>query len=127
MVKSLSLPNVSTTTEATASSSPGSYAVNCSAVVQADPDIAGTGVLIGFMLPAYLTLIVVTIHYISAAQDNSNAVDQRFINLVRFRLWKRVDAEAWITAMETSVLMFSDIQILTGLAILLGGYTQLSK
>ncbi|KAL8691732.1 MAG: hypothetical protein Q9218_003103 [Villophora microphyllina] len=78
------------------------------------------------MLSAFLTLGVVILHYISDAQRvHENPVDSRFLNTIRSKAWE-AKSDMWSAAMEASVLMFSDIQATTGLAVLIGGYSQLS-
>ena len=81
------------------------------------------------MLPAYLTLTLVILHYLSNQQRSENPVDRRLISFVKPKAWKQMssrDSETWTQALEASVLMFSDIQVITGMAILLCGYTQLA-
>ena len=80
------------------------------------------------MLSACSTLILVILHYLSNQQDCANHVDRRFINMIKPTTWKEAnpkDCQIWTAAMEASVLMFSDMQVITGMAILLCGYTQL--
>ena len=80
------------------------------------------------MLSACSTLILVILHYLSNQQDCANHVDRRFINMIKPTTWKEAnpkDCQIWMAAMEASVLMFSDMQVITGMAILLCGYTQL--
>ena len=87
-------------------------------------------VLLGFMLPAYLTLILVILKYIFNHEKSANNIDRRFIDLIKPRAWKalsKIYSEIWAQSMEASVLLFSDIQILTGLAILITGYIQLGS
>ena len=87
-------------------------------------------VIVGFMLSAYLTLILVILHYISNPQCRNNFIDHRFISLIKPKVWKEMnstDSETWAQAIRTSVLMFSDTQLITGMAIMLCGYTQLAS
>ncbi|KAL8734796.1 MAG: hypothetical protein Q9181_003040 [Wetmoreana brouardii] len=103
----------------------GSRAHTCTAwpEVQGNPDIAGTGVLIGFVLSAAFTLILVILYYISDPERNhKNPVDRRFLNTVG----SKSRGAKLTAAMEASVLMSSDTQLITGMSILLCGYTQLA-
>ncbi|KAL8641354.1 MAG: hypothetical protein Q9228_001830 [Teloschistes exilis] len=107
---------------------------NCTAwpEAQGDPDIAGIGVIVGFMLSAVLTLAVVIFHYIFDIQRmHENPVDCRFLNAIRSKKQKSkigsAPEDAWSAAMEASVLMFSDIQATTGQAVMLGAYSQLHR
>ena len=112
--------------------------------VEADPDIAGTGVgvymsrildrsktnsqvLTSFMLSAYATLGLVVVHFLLDHHVTSNPVDRRFINLFTPRAWNndKSVSKKRTEALEGAVLMYSDTQIITGLAILLAGYIQL--
>ncbi|KAI4253394.1 MAG: hypothetical protein LQ352_003713 [Teloschistes flavicans] len=115
-------------------SDPAYKAHNCTAwpEAQGDPDIAGIGVIVGFMLSAVLTLLVVIFHYVFDTQRvHENPVDRRFLNAIRSKEQEsRIGSspqDAWSAAMEASVLMFSDIQATTGLAVMLGAYSQLHR
>ncbi|KAG7004937.1 hypothetical protein G7Y79_00022g051580 [Physcia stellaris] len=95
--------------------------------VKADPDIAGTGVLISFTLSAYLTLFLVIVHYLFDDHVTTNPIDRRFIDFVTPRAWNNSKAvsKKWTKALESAVLLYSDTQVVTGMAILLTGYIQL--
>ena len=85
-------------------------------------------VLIGFLVPAYLTLIIITLHYLfdfkSSLNLSANELDRTFIGWVRKRRGSQPSAK-WGEAMRTIVLAFSDIQLITGIAILVAGFSQL--
>ena len=81
------------------------------------------------MLSAYFTLILVILYYISDQRNTENLVDRRLIDMIKPKAWKersKTASEIWTAAIESSVLMFSDTQVITGMAILLCGYTQLA-
>jgi hypothetical protein len=83
-------------------------------------------VLIGFLTPAYLTLIIAIIYYLVAADQRAtkNLVDQLVIKfLTRNKTLKL--SQRWGESLEKIVLMFSDIQVITGIAILAGAFSQL--
>ena len=91
-------------------------------------------VLISFLVPAYLTLIAVVMHYLfdfrSSHDVSTNALDRLLIEYVWHQLmkyvWKgRLPPEKWGEAMRACVLSFSDIQLVTGIAILSAGFSQL--
>lgn len=70
------------------------------------------------------------LHYISNRDEIVNTVDGMFIKSFAssLRLFKSDKTrKTWNAAMEASVLMLSDTQVFTGLAILICGYTQLTK
>lgn len=84
-------------------------------------------VLIGFRATAYLTLIMVVIYYIVGfvPKEFLNSIDRGIID----NLWRKArskPAETWEPLLRTAVLMFSDQQSVTGIAILASGYAQLS-
>jgi hypothetical protein len=78
----------------------------------------------------YLTLILVVIHYLFDHDKTTTSVDRVIINGVA-RLGKSVfgnhakPSAKWTDAIEDAVLMFSDQQLVTGIAILISGYSQL--
>ena len=124
--------------------------------LEPNPDIEGIGVcficsiccrqtltenlqfLIAFGLSAFLTLFICFISYLLNQDSLSNEVDRLFIKFVadrgfikKFANWvskilKIQGVEKWNKALQMAVLSFSDQQILTGLAILISGYVQLS-
>ena len=79
------------------------------------------------MLSAYLTLFLVIVYYLFDHQVTTNLVDRRFIDLVTPTKWNNSSSASkkWTDALEGAVLMYSDTQVITGLAILLAGYVQL--
>ncbi|MCJ1262455.1 hypothetical protein MMC22_002325 [Lobaria immixta] len=95
-----------------------------------DPDIAGIGVVIGFVLSAYVTLILIIIHYILNYVDTRNPIDRAWIKFLTPKAWNDPQArpsKKWTLALESAVLMYSDMQVLTGIAILLCAYFQLGR
>lgn len=83
-------------------------------------------VLIGFLATAYLTLAIVGIYYIVGyvPEDFLNSIDRGIIDTV----WRRTrskPAQIWEPTLRTAVLMFSDQQLVTGIALLISGYAQL--
>jgi hypothetical protein len=88
-------------------------------------------VITGFVATGYITLIMVVVYYLFDHNKTTNVVDRVFINGVG-RLSGSLSPNStkpelkWSEAIEFAVLMFSDQQIVTGIAILLSGYTQLN-
>lgn len=81
------------------------------------------------MLSAYLTLILVILHYIFNPQCCKNFIDHGFVSLIKPKVWKKMsstNAETWAQAIRDSLLMLSDTQLITGTAIMLCGYSQLA-
>ncbi|TDZ28886.1 hypothetical protein C8035_v003845 [Colletotrichum spinosum] len=87
-----------------------------------NPDISGRGVTIAFLASAYLVLATILVAYwLGALPDGLvREVDHRLLFARRKRLGK-----AWTAFFEEVVLVFSDQQLITGLAILVAGYVQL--
>jgi hypothetical protein len=88
-------------------------------------------VITGFVATAYITLLMVIVHYLFDHNEATNPVDRVIIDGVA-RLWKLLIADRakpslkWSEAIEAAVLMFSDQQIVTGIGILVSGYTQIN-
>ena len=70
------------------------------------------------MFSAYTTLVLVVIHYLFDNRRTTNSVDQRFIDLVT-RAWKQKEKKLrkWTEAFEGAVIMYSDTQVITGMAV----------
>ncbi|KAF1998801.1 hypothetical protein P154DRAFT_438573 [Amniculicola lignicola CBS 123094] len=98
-----------------------------------NPELSGIGVILGFSITAYLTLALLIFHYITVYNpDRSNRRGKRYINAVdrdvlalvrRYIAW--TPSRRFEYAMEKSILILSDAQLVTGLAILISGYSQL--
>lgn len=79
------------------------------------------------MATAYITLAMVIVHYILNYKDGPNLVDRA----VAGKLWNVLSKEGsepsakWSKAIEEAVLMFSDQQLVTGIGILVSGYSQI--
>jgi hypothetical protein len=90
---------------------------------------ASSKVIIGFMASAYLTLVMVIVYYFFDGNKTSSRVDRVIIEGFS-NLWLISKCpkppQKWSDAIETAVLMFSDQQLVTGIGILVSGYTQLS-
>lgn len=88
-------------------------------------------VITGFMATAYITLILVIVHYLFDHDQTKNPVDRVIIDSVA-KLWKYLISDRdkpalkWSEAIEFAVLMFSDQQLITGIGILVSGYTQIN-
>ena len=83
-------------------------------------------VLVGFIATAYLTLIIVSVYYVIGyvPDEYLNSIDRGIINT----LWRQAHsrpARIWEPTLRAAVLMFSDQQLVTGLALLISGYAQL--
>ncbi|KAF4821669.1 hypothetical protein CGCTS75_v010962 [Colletotrichum tropicale] len=115
--------------------------------IQAYPDISGNGVLIGFMGTAYLVLLLVIGNYFLAydptdcpfQSGNSkneninrelwrpNPIDERFLRWVRKGPLVFTDdtCARLRTAFDESIIMLCDVQVVTGLGILISGFVLL--
>ena len=87
---------------------------------------ASIKVLIGFTASAYLTLLLVLIHYVMGCvrEQDLNVLDERFLRTIR-RMARFAPSPEWKEPLGKAVLMFSDQQIVTGIALLASGYSQL--
>lgn len=107
-------------------------ATNCtlspSEPLEPNPDIAGVGVIIGFMFSAYFTLVLVIAHYFFDYQNSQNPVDRAFIKFMTPKSWNTQQgrpSKKWTQALEAAIVIYSDMQALTGIAILLSAFLQL--
>ena len=85
-------------------------------------------VLIGFMFSAVMTLVLVVIHYIFEEHHTENLVDRAWIEFITPKSFSEISIPArkkWIKATTSALLTYSDLQAITGIAILLAGYLQL--
>ena len=83
-------------------------------------------VLVGFLVIAYMSLFIVCIYYCLGlvAEEYMNTIDKGVVNV----LWRKAHsrpARTWEPTLRTAVLMYSDQQIVTVIAILTSGYAQL--
>ncbi|KAH7120800.1 hypothetical protein B0J11DRAFT_438088 [Dendryphion nanum] len=100
-----------------------------------NPELSGIGVILGFSLTAYLTLALLVLHYFTVHDyrrtnakggEHVNCVDRGVISFVRVCMFSWRPSRRFEYAMEKAVLILSDTQLVTGLAILISGYSQLS-
>lgn len=85
-------------------------------------------VIIGFMLSAYFTLTMVTLHYLIDHRQQRNSIDRAFLAIVVPRMLAiQTDevSERWTRAFDAAVLFLGDTQVVTSVAILVSGYIQL--
>lgn len=99
--------------------------VNDGAIAAPDSDIAGIGVILAFLISAYMTFAAVLLAYITGMVENQllGMVDRRL-----FRIKSRIQHHPRIqTALRKFVLSLSDQQIVTGIAIMAAGLRGLAK
>lgn len=91
-----------------------------------NPDISGIGVLIGFLATAYLTFVFVVIYYLMGCVEESfsNEVDKMVLTKLSLREYSTNIRRSELT-LRRAVLIFSDQQAVTGIALLTSGYAQL--
>ncbi|KAI1206215.1 uncharacterized protein F4807DRAFT_463977 [Annulohypoxylon truncatum] len=102
--------------------------LGCAAVTfSADPDIAGIGVILAFLVSAWSSLLIITIEYFSLHGDdvnfNSNALDGLLKEYI-WKLTKRLNKPWTLGDVQPAILLVSDQQLITGIAILSVGYIQ---
>ncbi|KAF2662386.1 hypothetical protein K491DRAFT_709756 [Lophiostoma macrostomum CBS 122681] len=99
-----------------------------------NPELSGIGVILGFSITAYLTLALLVLHYVTVheyhrtngrGKEYSNPIDRGVITFIRQRVFAWSPTRRFVYAMEKAVLILSDAQLVTGLAILISGYSQL--
>ena len=81
--------------------------------------------LIGFAATAYSTLLFCVAYYLFDRKHVSNPVDKRCIDRFYRLINQSRPTEKWAKALEAAVLTYSDQQIITGMAIMISGYSQL--
>jgi hypothetical protein len=92
---------------------------------EADSEITGIGIVVSFLLSAYITMGLAVAAYVLGAIDASllGPVD---LLVHRIPTRPRISA-AWQEALDACVLLFSDQQIMTGLAVLIAGFVGLAN
>ncbi len=93
-----------------------------------NPDIAGIGVLVGFLVTAYLTFLFVVIYYLTRCVEETftNEIDKMVLAKCSLGKYSRSVPRLELT-LRRAVLMFSDQQVVTGIALLSSGYAQLKS
>ena len=92
---------------------------------EADTDISGIGVILAFLLSAYGTLFVVLLAYFLGSIDESLL---RPVDILIHRLpAQRRTSRSWHQALQQCVLIFSDQQIVTGIATAIAGFVGLKS
>lgn len=99
--------------------------VNNGAIAAPDSDIAGIGVILAFLISAYMTFAAVLLAYVTGMVESEllGVVDRRL-----FRIKSRIHHHPRIqTSIRKFVLSLSDQQIVTGIAIMAAGLRGLAK
>lgn len=87
-----------------------------------NPDVSGLGVLIGFIVTAYLTLAFVVVYYLMGCIEETflNEIDKMI--LAESSLRRHVKSVRRVeSTLRRAGLMFSDQQIVSGIALLGSG------
>lgn len=89
-------------------------------IPEADPDISGKGVVLAFVLSAYITFLTTLVSYLCGLVDEDllSSVDQK-IFFIKPRAVKHPKAHA---ALRKAILALGDQQIVTGIAIMGAGF-----
>ncbi|KAI8938423.1 hypothetical protein NX059_004316 [Plenodomus lindquistii] len=99
-----------------------------------NPELSGIGVVLGFSISAYLTIILLLLHYLtvhdferanSQGRRYANPVDHGILSFVRGRLISWTPSRRFEYAMEKSVLILSDLNLVTGIGLLVAAYSQI--
>ncbi|KAE8845241.1 hypothetical protein PTNB85_03506 [Pyrenophora teres f. teres] len=100
----------------------------------ANADLSGIGVIVGFSMSAYLTLLMLLLHYITIFDLGNtgnehaapvNSVDYGVLTWLRSHIISWRPSRRFNNAMEKSVLILGDLNVVTGIGILIAGYSQL--
>ncbi|KAI1381598.1 hypothetical protein F4677DRAFT_403556 [Hypoxylon crocopeplum] len=93
----------------------------------ADPDIAGIGVIVAFLVSAWTCLFVITIEYFSMRSDEIRVhftpLDDLLTRAIK-QLTRRLRKPWALQSIQPAVLLVSDQQLITGIAIMSVGYIQ---
>ncbi|TIA79691.1 hypothetical protein D6C76_03491 [Aureobasidium pullulans] len=93
------------------------------AIPEADTEISGIGAILAFLLSAYITFAIVLISYLLGSIDTSLL---RPVDLYVHRLpSQRRTSISWHKALHQCVLLLSDQQIVTGIAVCMAGFIAL--
>ena len=124
----------------------GSYPMNwiCNATIEADSDIAGLGIISSFLLVAWITILVATVpafydfleflsdarefdwHLRKAIQRKTSTPTNHLRRTAQLRRMLNLDRMAWLRTTATDLLnSLCDLQIVTGLAIVIAGLAQI--
>ncbi|KAI4096247.1 MAG: hypothetical protein LQ344_001073 [Seirophora lacunosa] len=106
--------------------------INCSIsrVLEADPDVSGIGIALSFLVPSCFMLALIGTQFLLVSRKTQNLLDRAVWNVMVLKPF-RVDNEGtlnrWTTSLESAVFAISDTQLTTSVAILVGGFIQLSR
>lgn len=96
--------------------------------MQDNPKTDCLQVLIGFLTTAYLTLVLVVVYYLTGC------IDAKLLNTIDNMVLTKLSPVKYLGSVQTlettlrrMVLMFSDQQAVTGIALLASGYAQLGS
>jgi len=91
-----------------------------------NPDVAGIGVLIGFLATAYFTFLFVIVYYLTGCVEEkfTNEIDKVVLAKCSLRKYLKSVRRLELT-LRRAILMFSGQQVVTGIALLSSGYAQL--
>ncbi|KAI1091469.1 hypothetical protein F5B19DRAFT_458473 [Rostrohypoxylon terebratum] len=87
----------------------------------ADPDIAGIGVILAFLISAWCSLFVITFEYVSLGKPNQ--LDNLLIGYIK-KIPMPLKKPWTLKDVEPAILMVGDQQLITGTAILTVGFIQ---
>lgn len=99
--------------------------LHAGSIIKPNPDISGIGVMLAFLISAYVSFTAILGAYISGMVEPEllASVDSRIM-----RIRSRVEKHPRIhRVLRQTVLAFSDQQIVTGIAIMIAGFVGLHK
>lgn len=103
------------------------YLVYHGAVAKGDPDISGIGVIMAFVTSAYITFTVITAAYIGGYVDGPllNEIDRKIFHIRPYH--QGYDSSRAYKCIRHVVVVLSDQQIVTGIAIMAAGFRGLQS
>ena len=103
----------------------------CNASIKADPDLAGPGIMLSFVLPAAITIAIAVLRasIVFISEYGRGAVEQAAASLadippdtLRRRIWRQKNG--LLSVCDTLLMSLCDLQVLTGGALVVAGFIQ---
>ncbi|KAL4804302.1 hypothetical protein BDV18DRAFT_29639 [Aspergillus unguis] len=91
----------------------------------ANPDISGIGVLVGFLATAWATFFILLFHYVAVPFEASSSPLDSSLRRSLQRILRWIPTGTMDKPLRTVVLAMSDQQLVTGIAILVSGFSQI--
>lgn len=93
-----------------------------------DPEISGIGIILAFTISAVIVFVVILVGYFTRqlGTESFNRIDRGVLSVLHRRKIKKNDERSdWSEVSDKTVLMLSDQQLVTGIAILIAAFAQM--